>query len=328
MTDEFPEKGDIFRPLSESLPSSSPHHLDDASDSFSQRHNACGLILSFDSLPVSSSSSSSNGCTFRFDFFGLLLSLEHLSARNGSPYQKLTLQDIFGNQRILCIFADQLARASSSLRSFLEALPSLSNGFFVYIHSLHFDGRYFSISKDTLFESAEHHPLVQTFHHTRAYLRHRCLPSDNREVFSGIISSASQTEQLFQSVKELLMVHREDLPFLSSSPSSFFPDFLLAKLTGIIYRKVYTGTRYLLVGEDQLVVTPEYQRYLLSQLRTLLEAFLRADKPLSKVLFLCLLERWELELVSFYDFQKVEAASDNSFTDHSASLFAEEVNND
>jgi len=275
---------------------------DVADDSFSLCEEYLGFLMTFDALQEHQKQSViSKG--LRFDFLGLVESIEEAVARNGKRYLKLQLQDIHGKTINLCLF-EEMAHYCSA-HEFAEHYLLNEQHSLLFIQSLQWDGKYLSADKLTLFENGEQHPKATQYKQNEEYLKLKLLPKFNDHLAKAISSSCKQAEKL---VQKTLAFMREQYE-LFTLPSTENSGTIISKITEIAYSKTYSGTSYLLQGEKQAKATNEYTNYFVGQLQSILELFVKSKKQpvLLNILTLqCILERWRREVVSLHEFERVE----------------------
>jgi len=274
---------------------------DVADNSFSLCQEDIGFIMAFDKLQDHRKQVAAKG--LRFDFLGLIESIEEAIARNSKRYLKLRLQDLHGKTLNLCLFEETAHYCSVS--EFTERYLLSEQHSLLYIQSLQWDGKYLSADRLTLFECGAEHPQATIYNQVEEYLQLKLLPKDNDHLAKAISSSCKQAEKL---VQKTLAFMREQYE-LYTLPEAKYANTIISKIAEIAYSKTYSGTSYLLQGEKQVKITNEYTNYFVRQLQTILEMFVKTKKQpvLLNILSLqCILERWRREVVSLHEFERIE----------------------
>ncbi len=275
---------------------------DVADESFSLCEEYLGFLITFDTLHEHKKQSViSKG--LRFDFLGVVESIEEAVARNSKRYLKLQLQDIHGKTLSLCLFEE--AAHYCSAQEFTERYLLKEQHSLLFIQTLQWDGKYLSADKLTLFENGEQHPKAAQYKQNEEYLKLKLLPKDNDHLAKAISSSCKQAKILVEKIMTFMREQHE----LFTLPPAKNSGVIISKITEIAYSKTYSGTSYLLQGEKQARITNEYTNYFVRQLQSILEMFVKSKKQpvLLNILTLqCILERWRREVVSLHEFERVE----------------------
>ncbi|MGC9777955.1 MAG: hypothetical protein HZR80_01775 [Candidatus Heimdallarchaeota archaeon] len=237
--------------------------IHDVSDeSFNLSQVDIGFIMTFEKLQDHKKVAAVN--LLRFDFLGIITTLEEAIARNGKRYLKIQLQDIHGKTINLCVFEE--TPHFCSVQEFTERHLLNEEQSLIFIQSLQWDGKYLSADKWTLLENGEQHPRAKIYRQVEEYLSLKLLPKKNENLALAISNSFLQAEELVHRVLTDLEKHEAVGDLQSEEHTST----LLSKIAEIVYAKTYTGTSYLLQGEPQAQITDEYAKYFSEQLQTIL----------------------------------------------------------
>lgn len=275
------------------------HEVSD--ESFNLYQEDIGFIMAFDTLQEHQRLTST--MKIRFDFLGLVTTKEEEIARNGKRYLKIQLQDIHGKTINLCVFEE--TPHFCSVQEFTERYLLSEEQSLIFIQSLQWDGKYLSADKWTLLENGEQHPQAKVYKQVEEYLSLKLLPKGNDHLTTALRRSCFRTKKLVHRVLTFI----EQLDGIIDLQSEQFLTTFKGKITEITYGKTYSGTSYLLQGEEQLPITTKYANYFVGQLEAILDMVTISKTqsiPLNETELLCVLERWRRELVSLHEFDRVQ----------------------
>lgn len=299
MTEE--KQGGEFKSLlvKASLMESSQDNFDVSNESFNMIQEDIGFIMAFEKLIEHQKIAATNG--LRCDFLGNIVAIEEAIARNSKHYLKLQLQDIHGKTFNLCLFEETAYYCS--VQEFTERYLLSEQHPLIFIQALQWDGKYLSVDKWSLLEHGESHPQAAVYKQVEEYLLLKLLPKENDQLARAIGSSFIQAEKLVQSALALL----EQQKGTDNLRSEQLQSLLEAKIAEIAYAKTYSGTSYLLQGEEQTPISNDYMNYFLGQLQAILEIVVGSkNESLTEITLICVLERWQRELVSLHEFERIQ----------------------